>query len=144
MRAFVVFSVLAIVMLTMPLGVAAEPRSSSSCENVSGVVEAYSVPEGNGLRIISTTVTGELGGDGSSVTALVEPRGPRHFTGTHTFTSDMFGAFTTSDSIVVSASGRVNNTMTITDGASGMFHSHGTVDLATGLIEVRYHGRVCQ
>jgi hypothetical protein len=149
MRVFAVGLLVAVALLVMPLSAAASPRPAESCQNVETVIEGYAIPNGAVWTAFATSITGDLGGSGSSLTATltvaqVTPGGTTWFTGSHTFVTAAFGTFTTTDVIVAAPSGHFNSTYTITDGASGVIHSHGTIDPATGFITGRYHGRVCQ
>jgi hypothetical protein len=135
--------------LLMPAGADASPRPAASCQNVETYIEGYAIPAGGVWTAFATLITGDLGGDGSSLAATlsiekVTPGGTTWFVGSHTFVTVAYGTFSTTDTIVVTPSGHFNSTYVITDGATGTIHSHGTIDLATGFISARYHGRVCQ
>jgi hypothetical protein len=73
----------------------------------------------------------------------VSADGTLHLVGTHRFVGTSVGTLTTSDKGTTTADGRVHDTLTLVDGGTGSFRTHGTVDLATGALELRYHGRVC-
>ena len=135
--------------LLMPAGAGASPRPAVSCQNVETYIEGFAIPAGEVWTAFATVITGDLGGDGASLTATlavekVTAGGTTWFVGSHTFVTAALGTFSTSDTIVVTPSGHFNSTYVITDGATGVIHSHGTIDLATGFISARYHGRVCQ
>jgi hypothetical protein len=143
--------VLAAVFLALiPALVAASPRPAEACQNIGGTVELSATPiivedELVGFDAVATTITGHLEG---SMTAVVEitstsPGGVIHFGGVHFFSGSQFGDFQTIDRGLVAPSGRVNNDLTIVDGASGFIKAHGTVDLSTLTIHAWYHGRVC-
>ena len=71
---------------------------------------------------------------------------------THTYTTESGDTFTTSDHVVAAPISppiyRINNRATITggtglyEGAFGFIHDQGTLNLATGVVSVDYHGRI--
>jgi len=126
-------------------------RGGASCRNIAGTISGFSVPvfAGGalvGFDVIGTGATGPLGGGtiGAELTvAKVSEDGTIHFVGTHQFVGTSIGTLTTSDRGTTTTEGRIHDTLTLVDGGTGSFQTHGTVDLATGALELRYHGRVC-
>ncbi len=67
-----------------------------------------------------------------------------HLDGSHHFVDPATGLDVVTDDFVrISPSGVVNDTLRVVNGGSGMLHTHGSVDLATGAIDLDLHGRLC-
>jgi hypothetical protein len=64
----------------------------------------------------------------------------------HTFSIGTL-VFTTEDQLVLAPIApplyRVNNSLTIVSGASGFLRTHGTVNFATGEVNLRFNGLIC-
>ncbi len=95
-------------------------------------------------------VTGPLAGNPVGeqlVTVTIEkvtPDGTIHFSGVHIFAATAFGSLTTHDKCTIVPNGHVHNIWTIVESAAiGTVDIQGSVDLEVGLVDVRYHGRVC-
>jgi hypothetical protein len=148
MRAFIVFLLVASIMV-VPATALAAPRPSASCENVEGTFLGQAVPTAIGFDVFMIEATGPMAGHPVGeqlVTVTIQkltPGGTIHFTGVHIFDVTDFGPMTTHDKGTIAPNGHVHNILTIVDGASGSINVHGSVDLAAGLVDIRYHGRVC-
>jgi hypothetical protein len=84
----------------------------------------------------------------SSATFTIERAdedGTMHLTGSHTFWdgADAF-LFRTRDEGLTTAEGRVENAMTIVEGATGSLATTGSVNLQTGALALDYTGEVCR
>ena len=137
--------------LTLPVG-AAGPATAQPCRSLDGHLDAVGIPQfANGalagFHVIVTSATGDLAG--ATVTADLSvtealPGGTLHLDGGHHFADPAGGlAFTTADNVRISPNGVVNDTLTVVEGGTGMLHTHGSVDLATGAVELDYHGQLC-
>ena len=132
------------------------PRPSDVCSNVDArVVATLSGGAATG------TISGDINGPVSAVIQQVEASGndaagALHLLMEHHYTNlSPFGRVDTSDHAVlapVDPAGevyRMNNQLTIVGGtgiyseAFGFLHTHGTVSLASGAIDLRLQGRVC-
>ena len=157
-------SLLGIAMLSVCLVIPAaraQSESNSKCENVSGeiagqVIGPTSLCDGALTEI--GTFTG-LGG-GTFVACIVEidvvgqgGRAVQKIQATHTYTLDSGATFTTTDQLVLAPTGppayQVNTRADITGGsgtladAFGFIRTHGTVNLQTGVVTLKYKGRIC-
>ena len=131
---------------------------SSSCTNVSGVIEGQiigpSAQCAGGLTEIGTFT----GSGGGTFVACITPvstngNGALFLALTHTYTTLSGDTFTTTDTVVAAPVQppvyRINNRVNITGGtgaladAFGFFRTHGTVNLETGVLSLRYRGRLC-
>jgi hypothetical protein len=135
---------------------AVSARSSAACSNVDATVVATL---SGGMA--SGTISGDINGPVSAAIHQVEPSGEsdsgalqvlmeHHYTN-----ASPFGRVDTSDHAVLApidkAAGlyRMNNRLTVAGGdgiymdATGYIHTHGTVDLGTGAINLSLSGRVC-
>lgn len=126
-----------------------DPRRS--CDAVTGGVTGLSLPvfEGEalvGFRVEGAAVSGDLPGTSTADfhIASAADDGTLHLTGSHTFL-DAEGAvrFRTDDEGTTTAEGRVENRMTLVEGATGTLTTTGAVDLETGALTLRYEGEVC-
>jgi hypothetical protein len=132
----------------LPAG--AEPRPAASCTNVSGTVSAIGIPVISGgtlvgFNVIGTGSTGQLGG-AVNATLTVEralPSGTLHLSGTHNYGSSPAGAIAVSDRLVVTPSGHITNTSKVVSGGTGFLHTAGTLNPTTGVVQLDYHGRIC-
>ena len=100
------------------------------------------------------TFTGEPGGTFVACVTNQQQNGNGAlvFDLTHTYTAENGDTFTTTDHVVAAPINppiyRINNSATITggtgtyEGASGFIHDQGTLNLATGVVSVDYHGRI--
>ena len=132
---------------------AACDSTTSSCEAVQGTVAGQSVPVLNdagvptGFQVEKATVTGTMTGTSSATFTIgrVDEEGTMHLTGSHTFWDgeDQF-LFRTRDEGLTSANGRVENAMTIIEGATGTLSTAGSVNLQTGALTLDYTGEVCR
>jgi hypothetical protein len=72
--------------------------------------------------------------------------GALHVMLSHTFDLGTL-VFTTQDQLVLAPIApplyRVNNSLTIVSGASGFLRTHGTVNFATGEVNLRFNGLIC-
>jgi hypothetical protein len=149
MRAVVVLAFV-VVMLCAPATALAGPRPSATCENVEGTFIGQAVPTEIGFDVYVVELTGPLAGHPIGeqlVTVTVQkmtPGGTIHFTGVHIFDITAYGPLTTHDKGTIAPNGQVHNILTIVEGAAtGTINVHGTVDLAIGLVDIHYFGRVC-
>jgi hypothetical protein len=157
-------SLLGIAMLSLcivtPAG-RAQSESNSKCENVSGEIAGQVIgptPLCDGALTEIGTFTG-LGG-GLFVACIVEievvgqgGRAVQKVQATHTYTLDSGATFTTTDQLVLAPTGppiyQANTRADITGGsgaladAFGFIRTHGTVDLQTGVVTLKYKGRIC-
>jgi hypothetical protein len=137
--------------LTVPLGTAG-PATAGQCRSLDGHLSAVGIPQFangalSGFHVIVTSATGDLAGATVTADLVVTdalPGGTLHLDGPHHFADPASGlAFTTSDHVRITPNGVVNDTLTVVEGGTGMLHTHGSVDLATGAVELDYHGQVC-
>ena len=141
--------VFGLVLLLVPLTAAAGPLPAASCENVAGTFLGQVVPTVDGFDGYVIATTGPLAGNApgsklfSETVQNVTPGGTTFYTGNHAFETIELGSFSTYDTGLITPHGRVNSTLTIVEGGAGAISAHGAVDLATGLLEIRYHGRFC-
>lgn len=135
------------------IAAAACDSTAPACEAVQGTVVGQSVPVLNddgaptGFQVERAAVAGTLSGT-SSATFMIERAeedGTLHLTGAHTFW-DGAGQFLfrTRDEGLTTADGRVENAMTIIEGATGALATTGRVDLQTGALTLDYTGEVCR
>jgi hypothetical protein len=142
---------------TMGLGIimlaAACDSDVSACETVQGTVTGQSVPILNdagvptGFRVEKATVAGAMSGTSSATFTIerADEDGTMHLTGSHTFwDGDDAFLFRTRDEGLTTADGRVENTMTIVEGATGSLTTTGSVNLQTGALVLDYTGEVCR
>lgn len=143
------FFVIGIGLLLVPITATASPLPAASCENVAGTFLGQVVPTADGFDGYVIATTGPLAGNvpGSKLftetVQKVTPGGTTFYTGNHAFETTDLGSFSTHDVGLITPLGRVNSTLTLVEGGSGLISAHGAVDLASGLLEIRYHGRVC-
>ncbi|HEX9993968.1 MAG TPA: hypothetical protein VGB14_13650 [Acidimicrobiales bacterium] len=150
-RAAAAAVVAAVALLTLAPVAAAAGRPADRCTNVAGTLSGVTTPvveDGvvTGFHVVVTSATGDLGGTVTADLVLERsmPGGTLHVGGAHHFVDTAVGSFETSDRIVVTPGGVVHDTLRIVSGdVSGFLVTHGTVDLATGALELDYHGRVC-
>ena len=130
--------------------------SSAECSNVNATVVAML-----SAGTASGAISGDLNGPVSAAIQEVDQSGNNdagvlHVLMEHHYTSvSPFGRIDTSDHAVLApinrANGlyRMNNRLTVVGGdgiytgATGYLHTHGTVDFATGVINLSLSGRVC-
>jgi hypothetical protein len=147
MRTFIVLAVV-VGILVSPAVVAAAP-AQAACAIVSGTFLGQAVPTETGFDVYNIEITGPLAGHpvGEQLVWVtiqkVTPDGVVHFTGIHIIADSAFGPMTTYDKGSIAPNGRVHNTVTIVEGASGTITVHGTVDLTQGIVDIAYRGRVC-
>ena len=148
MRRFVTV-MFAIGLMVIPATVAATPLPAASCENVAGTFLGQAVPTENGFDVYVIELTGPLAGHtpGTKLTTITihraTPGGTIHFTGVHDFETTDFGPLVTHDVGTIAPNGQGHNTLTVVEGGAGFVSVQGTADLTTGLIDIRYHGRIC-
>ena len=142
---------------TVGLGIimlaAACDSDASACETVQGTVTGQSVPILNdagvptGFRVEKATVDGAMSGTSSATFTIerADEDGTMHLTGAHTFWdgADAF-LFRTRDEGLTTADGRIENAMTIVEGATGSLATTGSVNLQTGALALDYTGEVCR
>jgi hypothetical protein len=132
---------------------AACDSDASACETVQGTVTGQSVPilsdagVPTGFRVEKATVSGSMTGTSSATFSVMraDEDGTMHLTGSHTFWdgADTF-LFRTRDEGMTTADGRVENAMTIVEGATGSLATTGSVNLQTGALALDYTGEVCR
>jgi len=156
-----IFLAAGFIISSSPAQVQSQARSQSDCQNVSGHIFGQIIGPnalcGGALTEIGT-FTDESGQTLGSFVACVigleqSGNGAQKLQLTHTFMLDEGSTLTTSDSVVLSPVNPplfvVNNRADITGGtedlqdAHGFLRTHGTADLSTGVLTLRYHGRVC-
>ena len=136
-----------------PTGLSAPLTSNNISGHIAGQIIGPNQLCGGALTEIGT-FTGEPGG--TFVACVTNQRengsGALVFDLTHTYTAANGDTFTTTDHVVAAPINppiyRINNSATITggtgtyEGASGFIHDQGTLNLATGVVSVDYHGRI--
>jgi hypothetical protein len=148
MRRFVMV-LLGIGLLLTPLTAVAAPLPAASCENIEGTFIGQAVPTDIGFDVYVVELTGPLGGHtpGTKLVTVtiqkVTPGGMIQFSGIHDFETTDFGPMVTHDSGGIAPNGRAHNTLKVVEGGTGFVSVQGNVDLDTGVISARYHGRVC-
>ena len=144
-----VLLIIGIGLLVAPATTVAAPYPDSQCQNITGTFIGQAMPTAVGFDIYVVELTGPLGGTpvGEKLVEVTiqaaSPGGTIHFTGVHEFESTAFGDLVTHDQGTITPSGRVHNTLTFVEGASGFMAVFGTVDLATGVVDVEGRGRIC-
>jgi hypothetical protein len=142
-----------------PAATAIGAAEASSCRNVEGHVAGQLIgpsPLCGGGPAEVGTFTGAGGGTFVACITAMEQKGngSLRFELIHTYKTTSGATFTTTDRVVAAPTGRpseylINNQVRITGGtgeladASGFLRTHGTVNLATGVVSVDYHGRLC-
>ncbi len=129
-------------------------RSQSDCENVRGTVDAQITGNSNACPVatIEGDVFDETGTQIGTTTACItnfdqRGNGAIHADLTHQYSIGNLN-FATHDQGVLTEIApnlfRFENRLTIVDGASGFLRAHGLVSLATGEIDLRFNGRICE
>jgi len=139
--------------LAIIMSAAACDSNTSACEAVQGTVTGQSVPLLNdagaptGFSVEKAAVDGSMSGTSSAIFTIerADEDGTMHLTGAHTFwDGDDAFLFRTRDDGLTTADGRVENAMTIVEGATGSLATTGSVNLQTGAIMLDYTGEVCR
>jgi hypothetical protein len=136
---------------------ATSSQSSAACSNIDATVAA-TLSGGTA----SGTISGDVNGPVSAAIQQVDPSGndgagALHVLMEHHYTNlSPLGRIDTSDHAVLAPIDRdaglyrMNNRLTVVGGAgiyddaTGYLHTHGTVDFATGQINLSLNGRVCR
>lgn len=139
-------------LLTAAFVCAATP-AAADCQPASGTTVAIIGAPSPSCPV--ATVAGDVFDDddnliGTTTACLmsVTPRGDGalHVVLSHTFSLGTL-VFTTEDQLVLAPIApplyRVNNSLTIVAGASGFLRTHGTVNFATGEVNLRFNGLIC-
>ena len=148
MRRFVTV-MFAIGLMVIPATVAATPLPAASCENVAGTFLGQAVPTEIGFDVYVLELTGPLAGHtpGNKLTTItiqrVTPGGTIHFIGMHDFETTDFGPLVTHDVGTIAPNGHGHDKLTVVEGGAGFAIFQGTADFSTGLLDLRYHGRIC-
>jgi len=142
-----------LLMAGLCLLIAACGGKEPACEAVQGTVAGRSVPVLNdagvptGFQVEKATVAGSVAGTSSATFTVVraDEGGTMHLTGSHTFWdgADQF-LFRTRDEGQTTPDGRVENQMTIIEGATGSLTTTGAVDPKTGTLTLNYEGELCR
>ena len=131
-------------------GASLKGGQSASCQNISGTIAAAFVSPTK----VEGTIAGSVQGQAFATIDEITPsgNGALHVLLRHRY-AVQGGDVLTSDVGVLAPIDpplyRFNNRLTVVGGtgiyadATGTIHGHGTVNLATGAIDLRYHGRVC-
>jgi hypothetical protein len=130
----------------------ADGRPAAACRNVAGDLSAVGIPrvvDGAlaGFHVIVTSATGDLAG--ATITADLSVTragagGALQLDGSHRFVDTAAGLdLTTDDFVRISPDGVVDDTLAVVGGGSGQLHTHGSVDLSTGAVQLTYAGRIC-
>lgn len=131
---------------------AATATGASSCRGVQGHLVGVGIPQVadgalTGFHVVVTQVTGDLAGAAITADLRVSralPGGGLHLDGGHHVADPAIGLdIRTADHVRITPGGVVNDTLTVVEGGGGALHTHGTVDLSTGAVELDYHGSVC-
>jgi hypothetical protein len=131
----------------------ARPMSKNISGHIAGQIIGAN-PLCDGALTEIGTFTGAPGG--TFVACVTDQRqdgnGALVFDLTHIYKAENGDTFTTTDHVVAAPINppiyRINNHATITggtgmyEGASGFIEDHGTLNLATGVVSVDYHGRI--
>jgi hypothetical protein len=146
-----------------PSGLAAAASSATglsaalTSNNISGHIAGQIIgpnPLCGGALTEIGTFTGETGGTFVACVTNQQQHGNGAlvFDLTHTYTTENGDTFTTTDHVVAAPINPpiylINNHATITggtgiyEGASGFIEDHGTLNFATGVVSVDYHGRI--
>jgi hypothetical protein len=133
--------------------VCAATRAAADCQPTSGTTVAIIGTPSPSCPV--ATVAGDVFDDddnliGTTTACLssVTPsgNGALHVMLGHTFNLGTL-VFTTEDQLVLAPIApplyRVNNSLTIVSGASGFLRTHGTVNFATGEVNLRFNGLIC-
>jgi hypothetical protein len=139
----------------------AQSRPNDSCHNIDGHISGQLIGPtslcGGALTEIGTFTDNDgnlLGTFLACATSISQSgNGALEFQLAHTYTTTAGDTFTTTDNILAPPIDPplygVNNRVDITGGtgafqdAFGFIHTHGTVNLYTGVVSVEYHGRMC-
>ena len=139
-------------LLTAAFVCAATP-AAADCQPTSGTAVAVIGAPSPSCPV--ATVAGDVFDDDDNligtITACLSSVTPRgngalHVVLGHTFNIGTL-SFTTEDQLVLAPIApplyRVNNSLTIVSGASGFLRTHGTVNFATGEVNLRFNGLIC-
>lgn len=149
---YVVFTLMIVVLLSVGSIVTLGEGNGTGCTAVSGTIWAVSIPRFDGealvgFDVIVTDSIGPLAG-GKVAASLDVTRfladGSIEFVGNHYFTGTDAGTFVTADHGITTAAGGVADMLTIVGGGTGFLVTLGHIDLATGKLELDYHGMVCR
>jgi len=147
-----IFAYIIACLLTAAFVCAATP-TAADCQPTSGTTVAIIGAPSPSCPV--ATVAGDVFDDddnliGTTTACLMSatPRGngALHVLLSHTFSIGTL-VFTTEDQLVLAPIApplyRVNNSLTIVSGASGFLRTHGTVNFATGEVNLRFNGLIC-
>jgi hypothetical protein len=142
---------------TSALASSAQIGDFRASNNISGHISGQIIgpnPACGGALTEIGTFTGEPGGTFVACVTNQQQHGNGAlvFDLVHTYTTENGDTFTTSDHVVAAPISppvyRINNSADITGGtgryenAFGFIHDTGTLNLATGVVSVDYHGRI--
>jgi hypothetical protein len=124
-----------------------------NCQPISGTATAMIGAPTETCPVATVTGTvyddaGNLIGTTTACLKSITPSGDGalHVVLSHTFVIGSL-SFTTEDQLVLAPIGppvyRVNNSLTIVSGAVGFLRTHGTVNFATGAVDLRFNGLIC-
>jgi hypothetical protein len=131
---------------------------ANNCQNISGHIAGQIIGPSalcSGAVTEIGTFTGAGGGSFVACITGIQTNGDGTivFNLAHTYTTSAGDTFTTTDHVVAAPvdppTYRINNRVDITGGtgsladAFGFFRTHGTVNLASGVVSVDYRGRIC-
>jgi hypothetical protein len=146
---FLIAGIILLAMMAIPATVGATPRPAAYCQNIEGTVVAQVAFTDVGFDAYAIEATGPMAGTPPGtkfVTAVIHsitPGGTIHFTSVHEWPVTDFGPMKSSDVGHINPNGRGHMKLTIVEGGSGFIQVHSLADLNTGIVDVRYHGRVC-
>lgn len=145
------FALLVVALLAVGAAAVGAQADAPVCAAVSGTIWAASLPRFDGdalvgFDVVVTDATGPLAG--GEVTASLDVTrfmadGSMEFAGRHRFAGTDAGTFVTADHGITTVGGGVADALTIVGGAGGFLVTMGNIDLATGELELTYHGMVC-
>jgi hypothetical protein len=140
--------ILVVAMAAMiPMTVAAAPKSGLQCTKIAEHLSGPSVVElDENFNILSADISGAA--FGGTVNGLNEvnkstPGGVLHFTGLNVYTDTDFGTFSATTKGQVTPNFQLHVAITIVEGATGKFTTHGSFDPLTGNWELFYQGQIC-
>ncbi len=145
-----ILAVLVMIPITLiPANTFAASQAARTCSPVEGTFVGQAVPTAIGFDVYIMSLTGELSGQpvGDKITTVAvqrtTPAGTVLMTGSHHIVSSTLGELVTADQGEILPNGHVEDLLKIIEGGSGVIKVSGTLNLATGIANVNYWGRVC-
>lgn len=131
----------------IPMTVAAAPKSGLQCTKIAEHLSGPSIVElDENFNILSADISGSVFGgtvNGLNVVDKSTPGVVLHFTSLNVYTDTDYGTFSATTKGQVTPNFKLHVAITIVEGASGKFTTHGSFDPLTGNWELFYRGQIC-